>query len=137
MSEAARFAASLRRGLAVLCLGVLRAASVVLRRYSAGVLTFRTAAHLRRGVTDTLVDVPLEHTDVTIRVDGPVAHATVTQRFKNPYAKKIEAVYLFPLASLLVHFELGFEIMPGTGGAKLSPPQDPYAQEPLADTAGA
>jgi Ca-activated chloride channel family protein len=44
-----------------------------------------------------VVDVPLEHTEVAIRVDGPVAEATVTQRFKNPYGAKIEAVYLFPL----------------------------------------
>src|SRR5262245_55660941 len=43
------------------------------------------------------IDVPLEHTDVQIRIDGPIADATVTQRFKNPYAGKIEAVYLFPL----------------------------------------
>jgi Ca-activated chloride channel homolog len=43
------------------------------------------------------IDVPLEHTDVQIRVDGPLADATVTQRFRNPYATKIEAVYLFPL----------------------------------------
>lgn len=45
----------------------------------------------------SVVDVPLEHTDVTIRVDGPLADATVVQRFKNPYRDKIEAVYLFPL----------------------------------------
>jgi len=44
-----------------------------------------------------MIDVPLEHTDVQIRVDGPLADATVTQRFRNPYATKIEAVYLFPL----------------------------------------
>jgi Ca-activated chloride channel family protein len=43
------------------------------------------------------VDVPLEHTDVHLRVDGFLVDATVTQRFKNPYATKIEAVYLFPL----------------------------------------
>src|SRR4051812_1273741 len=43
------------------------------------------------------VDVPLEHTDVKIRVDGFLADATVTQKFTNPYATKIEAVYLFPL----------------------------------------
>src|SRR5689334_9922416 len=43
------------------------------------------------------IDVPLEHTDVRIVVDGFLAEATVTQRFRNPYATKIEAVYLFPL----------------------------------------
>ncbi len=44
-----------------------------------------------------VIDVPLEHTEVAIRVDGHLAEATVTQRFKNPYASKIEALYLFPL----------------------------------------
>jgi Ca-activated chloride channel family protein len=44
-----------------------------------------------------LVAVPLEHTDVKVRIDGFIADVDVTQRFKNPYSKKIEAVYLFPL----------------------------------------
>lgn len=43
------------------------------------------------------VDVPLEHTDVQIRVAGHLADVTVTQTFHNPYQDKIEAVYLFPL----------------------------------------
>lgn len=43
------------------------------------------------------VDVPLEHTEVAIRIDGHLADATVTQTFRNPYPDKIEAVYLFPL----------------------------------------
>lgn len=48
-------------------------------------------------VEGKLVDIPLEHTDVQIRIDGPIAEAKVTQRFKNPSSTKIEAVYLFPL----------------------------------------
>jgi Ca-activated chloride channel family protein len=44
-----------------------------------------------------VIDVPLEHTDVNIRVDGHLADATVKQRFKNPFAHKIEAIYVFPL----------------------------------------
>lgn len=48
-------------------------------------------------VDGKLVDVPLEHTDVQLRIDGPIAEAKVTQRFRNPSATKIEAVYLFPL----------------------------------------
>ncbi|MGE5181478.1 MAG: VIT domain-containing protein [Acidobacteriota bacterium] len=43
------------------------------------------------------IDIPLEHTDVHLRVDAFLVDATVTQRFANPYADKIEAVYLFPL----------------------------------------
>jgi Ca-activated chloride channel family protein len=42
-------------------------------------------------------DVPLEHTDVRIRIDGHVADTTVVQRYKNPQDTKIETVYLFPL----------------------------------------
>ncbi len=44
-----------------------------------------------------VVDIPLEHTEVAIKVDGFLADATVTQRFHNPWKTKIEAVYLFPL----------------------------------------
>jgi Ca-activated chloride channel homolog len=58
----------------------------------------------------TVVDVPLEHTDVRIRVDGYLADATVTQRFKNPYDHKIEAVYLFPLPTTAAVSELAITI---------------------------
>jgi len=44
-----------------------------------------------------VVKVPLEHTEVMIRVSGYLAEATVRQRFRNPFEKKIEAVYAFPL----------------------------------------
>lgn len=40
------------------------------------------------------------------------------------------------LASMLVHFEMGFEIMPGTVGAPLSPAMRDFEVEPLGDTAG-
>ena len=40
------------------------------------------------------------------------------------------------LAGLLVHFEMGFEILPGTGTAHLSPDLDDFAQDPLGDSAG-
>lgn len=43
---------------------------------------------------------------------------------------------LVALAGMMVHFELGFEIMPGTGAAHLSGDLDDFAQEPLADSAG-
>jgi Ca-activated chloride channel family protein len=44
-----------------------------------------------------VVDVPLKHTNVNIKVDGFVAQVEVEQTFQNPYQKKIEALYLFPL----------------------------------------
>jgi alkyl sulfatase BDS1-like metallo-beta-lactamase superfamily hydrolase len=40
------------------------------------------------------------------------------------------------LKTRLVHFDIGFEIMPGTGANDLTPKQRPFEQEPLADTSG-
>ena len=40
------------------------------------------------------------------------------------------------LKTLLVHFDLGFEIMHGTGARDLTPEQKPFEQEELADTSG-
>ena len=40
------------------------------------------------------------------------------------------------LKTMLVHFELGFELMPGTGDADLSPEMKPFEQEPLGRTEG-
>jgi Ca-activated chloride channel family protein len=64
---------------------------------AAASLTSTTEGRMMTKRGDAVVDVPLEHTDVTIRVDGHLADATVVQRFKNPYPSKIVAVYLFPL----------------------------------------
>lgn len=46
---------------------------------------------------DKLQPCPLKHTDVKASVAGYVAAVDVTQRFHNPFAEKIEAVYVFPL----------------------------------------
>ena len=40
------------------------------------------------------------------------------------------------LKTLLVHFDLGFEIMPGTGAKDLTPEEKPFEQEQPADTSG-
>jgi Ca-activated chloride channel family protein len=40
---------------------------------------------------------PLKHTDVLAEITGNVAQVEVTQTFQNPYDRKIEAVYVFPL----------------------------------------
>jgi len=40
------------------------------------------------------------------------------------------------LKTLLVHFDLGFEIMPGTGAKDLTPEQKAFEQEQPADTSG-
>jgi len=40
------------------------------------------------------------------------------------------------LKTMLVHFDVGFEIMPGTGAKDLTPEQKAFQQKPLADTSG-
>jgi Ca-activated chloride channel family protein len=51
----------------------------------------------RDAVRDQLVPVPLKHTDVNATIAGYVATVDVVQQFHNPYAGKIEAIYVFPL----------------------------------------
>lgn len=41
--------------------------------------------------------VVLKHTEVSASIMGPISSVRVTQQFENPYASKIEAVYVFPL----------------------------------------
>ena len=43
------------------------------------------------------LDFPLKHTDVQVEIAGFLSRVHVTQQFENPYADKIEAVYVFPL----------------------------------------
>jgi Ca-activated chloride channel family protein len=45
----------------------------------------------------TTVPVPLKHTAVVADVAGNIAGVKVTQSYTNPFASKIEAVYVFPL----------------------------------------
>jgi hypothetical protein len=41
------------------------------------------------------------------------------------------------LKTMLVHFELGLELIPGTGAADLTPEDKPFQAEQLASSAGA
>lgn len=43
------------------------------------------------------VPMPLKHTDVRASVNGFIGSVEVIQQFHNPYASKIEALYVFPL----------------------------------------
>jgi len=43
------------------------------------------------------IPLPLEHTDVRADIAGYIASVRVRQQYHNPYAEKIEAVYVFPL----------------------------------------
>ena len=42
---------------------------------------------------------PLKHTDVSVSIADQIAYVSVTQTFANPFRRKIEAVYTFPLAA--------------------------------------
>jgi Ca-activated chloride channel homolog len=46
---------------------------------------------------EKLVEMPLKHTDVRASVSGYLGTVEVVQQFHNPYASKIEAIYVFPL----------------------------------------
>jgi Ca-activated chloride channel family protein len=56
-----------------------------------------TGALVGRDESGHTIDFPLKHTDVQIDVSGFLARAQVTQEFTNPYNRRIEAVYVFPL----------------------------------------
>ena len=43
------------------------------------------------------VPLPLKHTDVRAAITGYVGTVDVTQQFENPFDRRIEAVYMFPL----------------------------------------
>lgn len=43
------------------------------------------------------VPVPLKHTDVRASIAGAISSVRVTQQYHNPFASKIEALYVFPL----------------------------------------
>jgi Ca-activated chloride channel family protein len=43
------------------------------------------------------IEVPLEHTDVQADISGFIARVDVSQKFVNPFDKRIEAIYVFPL----------------------------------------
>jgi Ca-activated chloride channel family protein len=48
-------------------------------------------------VDEKEVPMPLKHTEVKASITGYIGSVNVTQTFLNPYSRKIEAVYVFPL----------------------------------------
>ncbi|MCC5951725.1 MAG: ABC transporter ATP-binding protein [Acidimicrobiia bacterium] len=105
-TEPATARAALGGALLLVGLGVLRASSILLRRYSAGVTSFRVRARLRRQVGHTLVHAPLEyHRDtpagqLLAHADADVQAST---EVLDPVPFSIGVVLLigFSLASLL------------------------------------
>lgn len=56
-----------------------------------------TGALMAKTPDDQEIPLPLKHTDVKAAISGYIATVDVTQQYHNPYAGKIEAVYVFPL----------------------------------------
>ena len=75
---------------ALVALAVLAATPLAHAAESPGTLVVEQAG-------GTKVEMPLEHTKVSIEVSAFVARATVEQTFRNPFEKPVEAVYTFPL----------------------------------------
>lgn len=93
---------------------------------------------LSNGTLTNLEGFLAEDPDLTITIDRADLEQAMTGAV--PLLKQVtagtavlegDAAILSSLAAMLVHFELGFEIMPGTGAALLSPDLDPFATEPL------
>lgn len=64
---------------------------------SGGLVTTIPMRHDNGATEETVVPLPLEHTDVTGAIAGIVSSVTVKQAFHNPFDSKIEAQYVFPL----------------------------------------
>lgn len=98
----------------------------------------RFVVELSNGTLTNLQGYLAEDPDLTITIDRAKLEEAMTG--ETPLLDLIvsgdavlegDATILQSLAEMLVHFELGFEIMPGSGEAHLSPELDPFASEPL------
>jgi alkyl sulfatase BDS1-like metallo-beta-lactamase superfamily hydrolase len=98
---------------------------------------------LRNGTLTNLRGFLAEDADVTLTIDRADLEEAMTGA--APLARQVaegraridgDAGLLVALAGMLVHFEPGFEILPGTGGPSPAGELDDFAQDPLADSAG-
>lgn len=81
--------------------------------------------------------------DLTLTIDRKdleqtmMGAKTMDDQIKEGHAKvKGNQQVLTDLKNMLVQFDLGFEIMPGTGSKDLTPEKQPFQQGDLADTSG-
>ncbi len=93
--------------LALLLMGVVRAVSIVLRRFMAALTTFRTQAALRRRVTDRYLDVPLSYHrarpagELLAHADADIVAATEVLN-PLPFSIGVVVLIVFAVASLLL-----------------------------------
>lgn len=92
-------------GVALLAVGLLRASSVMFRRYMAAMLTFRSQRDWRQMLTDTYLEVPLAHHrerstgEMLAHADADIVAATeVTNPF--PFSIGVFAMTVFAVISL-------------------------------------
>ncbi|MGZ4706693.1 MAG: ABC transporter ATP-binding protein, partial [Acidimicrobiales bacterium] len=91
--------------LAILAMGLLRAVSIVLRRYNGGLTAFRVQAHWRRRISDAYLDVPLEFHrsrptgELLAHTDSDVLAATEVMS-PVPFTIGVFALIFFALISL-------------------------------------
>jgi ATP-binding cassette subfamily B protein len=94
-----------RGSVAVLLVGFLKAASIVLRRYNGGITAFRVQARWRRRIADVYLDVPLEFHrsrptgELLAHTDSDVLAATEVMS-PVPFTIGVFALVLFSLVSL-------------------------------------
>lgn len=98
---------------------------------------------LSNGTLTNLAGFAAADADLTLTVDRAhletaMAGESTLQRLLEQGVARAEGdlAVLQRLASYLVHFEVGFEMMPGTGTAGLSAPMEDFEVEPLGDSSG-
>ncbi len=98
---------------------------------------------LRNGTLTNLKGFLAEDPDLTLTIDRVDLEEAMTGAV--PLTRQVaegraridgDAGLLVALAGMLVHFELGFEILPGTVGPSQAGELDDFAQDPLAVSAG-
>lgn len=98
-------------------------------------LSNSTLTNLAGFLTDAAdLTLTLDREDLTQAMTGA---ETLQQLIADGRAQlEGDAAVLQQLAASMVHFELGFEMMPGTGQAHLSPAREDFEAETLGDSAG-
>ncbi|MBK0398468.1 MBL fold metallo-hydrolase [Limibaculum sp. M0105] len=98
---------------------------------------------LSNGALTNIAGFQAENADLTITiaradlVDVMMGTASMDEQIEaGKAALDGDANVLEELKGMLVQFDLGFEILPGTGGADLTPDMNPFRQPPPADTSG-
>ncbi len=85
-------------------------------------------------VDDADLTITINRSDLVSTMMGAVSFDEQISSGKAKFAGNRD-VYE-QLKSMLVHFDLGFEIMPGTGARDLTPDENPFEQEELGRTDG-